>query len=733
MESRGETSRKRLLRWEIVDGVAHVILDHPTEPVNTISTALGEDIGALWPRLQEDPGVQAILLRSAKEGTFVAGADLKMLQGVRSAQEAEELGRWGQEMFGEIARSPKPVVAAIEGAALGGGLELALACTYRLASLSPKTKLGLPEVQLGLLPGAGGTQRLPRLVGIAQGLDLLLTGRQVDARRALRMGLVDEAVPAPLLLQVAQRRAKELGQGKASPMQRKQSLVQALRANTGDQLRTMALEENPVGRRVLFRQAEKQALKKSGGHYPAIPAILEAVRVGFEDGVEEGLAREAALFGELVVSDVSRRLVEIFFAQTALKRERGVDEADVQPRRVRHLGVVGAGLMGGGIAYVSAANAKIPVRFKERDDPSLGKGFAYVRGILDQRVRRRRLGDLDRDEVMERITGSTTYQGFGNMDLVVEAVFEDLELKHRVIREIEEATPDHCVLASNTSTLPIRRLAEGSSRPENLVGMHYFSPVHKMPLLEVIRGERTASWVVATAVAVGKAQGKTVIVVNDGPGFYTSRILAPFMMEAAWILSEGGDIEQIDAAMAEWGFPVGPITLLDEVGIDVGRNVTRTMVDAFGERMLPPDAFERVAADGRLGRKNQKGFYRYGGKSKKKEVDESVYDLLGGGRSRQRFPKEEIQQRLVLQMCNEAALCLQEGILRSARDGDIGAVFGLGFPPFRGGPFRWMDEVGATELVRRLRTFEDRFGPRFRPAQLLIDLEASGRRFHDHS
>lgn len=730
MESKAESTREyRLLRLEIVDGVAHVILDDPDEAVNTISTELGDDMQALWPRLQEDPGVQAILIRSGKPDGFVAGAKLDMLQGVRTAEEAAELSRWGQRMFDEIANSPKPVVAAIEGAALGGGLELALACSYRLASLSPRTKLGLPEVQLGLLPGSGGTQRLPRLVGIAQALDLILTGRQLDAKRALRMGLVDEAVPAPLLLQVAQRRAKELGQGTAPPQRRRKDLLQAVRAKTGDQLRTFALEENPVGRRILFRQAEKKALEKSGGHYPAIPAILDAVRVGVEEGMERGLATEAAWFGELVVSDVSRRLVEIFFAQTALKKERGVDEPDVQPRPVRNLGMVGAGLMGGGIAYVTAANAKIPVRFKERDDAGLGRGYAYVRGILEQRVKRRRITPLERDEVMERITGSTTYQGFGQMDLVVEAVFEDLALKHQVIREIEAATSDRCVLASNTSTLPIRRLAEASSRPENLVGMHYFSPVHRMPLLEVIRGEKTAPWVVATAVAVGKAQGKTVIVVNDGPGFYTSRILAPFMMEAAWILSEGGDIEQVDAALVEWGFPVGPITLLDEVGIDVGRNVTQTMVDAFGDRMLPPDAFERVVSDGRLGRKNKKGFYRYGGK--KKEVDETVYDLLGGGKHRKRFPKEEIQQRLVLQMCNEAALCLQERIVRSPRDGDVGAVFGLGFPPFRGGPFRWMDSVGASEVVRRLRTFEDRFGPRFRPAQLLVDMESGGKRFYE--
>lgn len=727
MESAAMESGFRYFRLERgSDGVAILTLDEPGEAVNTLSVEMGEEIRRVWPQLSNDPAVRAILIASGKPGTFVAGAKLEMLQ---AATTAEHLARIGQEMFDEIARSSKPVVAAIDGAALGGGLELALACTYRLASLSDQTRLGLPETQLGLIPGAGGTQRLPALVGIATALDLILTGKQLDAKRALRIGLVDEAVPQPLLLQVARERARELGAGKAPPAHGRTALLDRLRAGKADSqsLRTFALEENPVGRRILFRQAEKKALEKSRGHYPAIPAAIEAVRAGVEEGMERGLAKEAELFGALVTSDVSRRLVEIFFAQTALKKERGVDE-DVRPKEVRSVGMVGAGLMGGGIAYVTASNAKIPVRFKERDDQALGHGFSYVRGILEERVKRRRITSLQREEVMGRITGSVSYQGFRHLDLVVEAVFEDIDLKHRVIREIEAATRDDCVIASNTSTLPISRLAEGARRPQNVVGMHYFSPVHKMPLLEVIRGKQTEPWVVATAVALGKRQGKTVIVVRDGPGFYTSRILAPFMMEAAWLLSEGGDVLQIDEAMMEWGFPVGPITLLDEVGIDVGRKVTQTMVDAFGERMLPPDSFERVVSDGRLGRKNRKGFYRYDGK--KKGVDETVYDLLEGGRHRRKFPLEEIQERLSLQMCNEAALCLQEGILRSPRDGDIGAVFGLGFPPFRGGPFRWMDALGAGEVVRRLRTWEERLGPRFRPAQSLVDMAQGGRRFY---
>ncbi|HLV60362.1 MAG TPA: fatty acid oxidation complex subunit alpha FadJ [Fredinandcohnia sp.] len=715
----------RLLRVERLEGgVAHVVLDDPDEPVNTISEALGEEIQRLWPALQSDESVRAILISSGKRGSFVAGAKLEMIQKVRTAEEAEKLARFGQAMFDEIAASRKPVVVAIEGAALGGGLELALACHYRLASLSKATKLGLPETQLGLIPGAGGTQRLPRLVGIEKALDLILTGKQVDARRALKMGLVDEAVPEPLLLQVAIDRARALGEGRHPTKARRGGL----RPPSAERLRNLALEENPLGRRLLFNQARKQALQKSRGHYPAIPAAIEAVQVGIEQGMRRGLEKEAELFGQLAVSDVSRQLVRIFFAQTALKKETGVDDPAVRPREVKNIGMIGAGLMGGGIAYVSAAIAGIPVRFKERDDEALARGFAYVRRVLDDRVRRRRITHAEREEILHRVTGATRYEGFGNMDLVIEAVFEDLDLKHRVIRELEEVIPAHCIIASNTSTLPISRLAEASKRPENVVGMHYFSPVEKMPLLEVIRGKKTAPEVIATAVAVGKAQGKTVIVVDDGPGFYTSRILAPYMMEAAWLLAEGGDVEQIDRAMRDWGFPVGPFTLLDEVGIDVGQKVTQTMVSAFGDRMLPPEAFERVVADGRLGRKNKKGFYLYGGK--KKGVDPTVYDLLGEGRARKRFSPEEIQERLYLQMCNEAALCLQEGILRSPRDGDVGAIFGLGFPPFRGGPFRWMDTLGTQEVVRRLRIYEERIGHRFRPAQLLVDMAREGKSFY---
>ncbi|HWV38110.1 MAG TPA: fatty acid oxidation complex subunit alpha FadJ [Vulgatibacter sp.] len=709
------------------DGVAMITLDEQGAPVNTFSEGLGRHFGETFARLLADPKVHSMVVASGKKDNFIAGADIQMLQ---KTEDAAALARWGQSLLGDLAASHKPVVAAIDGVALGGGLEFVLACTYRIAADTPKTRLGLPETQLGLIPGAGGTQRLPRLIGAQAALDLVLTGRQVKPSRARKLGLVDEVVPAPLLLQVARKRAMELSSGRRPPAHGREALMTSLRKGKVDQkaMMALALEENAVGRRLLFRQAEKQAYKKSRGNYPAIPAAIEAMRIGLEQGMEKGLEKEAEFFGQLSKTDVSRQLIRLFFAQTALKKETGVPDGDVKPRPVHKVGMVGGGLMGGGIAYVTANTAKIPVRFQEVNEEGLGRAFAHVRGLLDQRVKRRSITRLDREAVMARITGGTRYQGFGGADVVIEAVFEDLELKREVLRRIEDVTPEHCVFASNTSTLPIARIAEGSRRPHNVVGMHYFSPVEKMPLLEVIRTRQTAPEVVATAVALGKAQGKTVIVVEDGPGFYTTRILSPYGSEAAWLLAEGGDVATIDRALVDWGFPVGPFMLLDEVGLDVAQKVSKTLLDAFGERALPPESLQKVIEDGRLGRKNGKGFYTYG--TKRKVVDESIYELLPGGQKRRSIPNDEIQQRLSLRLCNEAALCLQEGILRSPRDGDVGAVFGLGFPPFRGGPFRWMDSLGPTEVVRRLRGFEERHGVRFKPAQLLVDMAQKGERFY---
>jgi 3-hydroxyacyl-CoA dehydrogenase/enoyl-CoA hydratase/3-hydroxybutyryl-CoA epimerase len=717
-----------------LDGIAVVTFDVPGEPVNTLSPEAGNAFADLMNDLSARPEVKGAVFISGKPDAFIAGAKIEMLQQVKSAAEGESLSRSGQDGLHHLEQLRFPVVAAIHGACLGGGLEWALACTYRIASDSPRTTLGLPEVQLGLIPGAGGTQRLPRLIGAQAALDLILAGKQVKASKALKLGVVDEVVPQAILESIAVQRARELSEGKLKPdrkvvglrgLARTRKPAKWLRKLISSQTWTeAALEENPLGQRVLFGQAKKQLLKKTGGHYPAPERALEAIRIGYEKGIKEGYAVEARAFGELTVDETSKRLIEIFFATTALKKDNGTGRADIKPQPVQKIGVLGAGLMGAGIAFVSADKG-YDVRLKDRDHASVGRGLASVRQLFDEKVKRRSLTPIERDQKMAKVSATTDASGFANADLIVEAVFEDLNIKKKVRDEIESLGNERQIFASNTSSIPITNIAEGAKRPERILGMHYFSPVNKMPLLEVIVTKKTLPEVTAAAVAVGKRQGKTVIVVNDGVGFYTSRILAPYMHEAANVLVEGGFVEEVDRALVNFGFPVGPITLLDEVGIDVGAKVGHIMVDAFGERMGSPGALEKMVSDGRLGRKAKKGFYRYdeSGKKLKGEhaVDETVYDLLPGGRERKKFDLHQIAERITLQMVNEAVLCLQEGVLRSPRDGDIGAIFGLGFPPFRGGPFRYIDVTGPSVVLAKLESLAAKHGKRFAPAPLLAE------------
>jgi len=717
-------------------GVATVFMDVPGEPVNTLRPDFEEELSSVLSRLDGDPQVKAIVFASGKPDGFIVGADVSMFARIRTQAEATALSRGGQqamERLEELSRR-KPVVAAIHGPALGGGLEVALACSSRIATDDRRTQLGQPEVQLGVIPGAGGTQRLPRLIGIAQALDLILTGKSVRAAKARKLGLVDEVVPKAILLDVARKRALDLASGRPPPKRSPLSggLPRFLRdVARPEVLQEVALEDNPIGRRFLFREARKSLLKKTRGHYPAPEKALEAVRIGIEEGAEAGYRAEAERFGELVVGDVARHLVEIFFATQELKKDTGVDDPSVKPARVEKVGMLGAGLMGAGIAYVTA-EAGIPVRLKDRDDASLGRGLRQIGGILEERVERKRLTSREREEKLALVSGTTgaDYSGFKTCDVVIEAVFEDLGVKQTALKEIEREAPS-AIFASNTSSIPIGSIAGAAQRPEKVIGMHFFSPVDKMPLLEVIRAKATDAQTVATVVGLGKRIGKTVIVVNDGPGFYTSRILGPYLNEASYLLLEGAAVDEIDSALVDFGFPVGPLQLLDEVGIDVGSKVAHIMQGAFGDRMKPPEGFERIAASGRLGRKSKKGFYKYeDAKKGSKEVDESVYELLPGGDRRGTIPREEIAERCVLSMVNEAAYCLGEGILRSARDGDVGAIFGLGWPPFRGGPFRYADSLGTSHLVERLAAYQARFGTRFQPAPLLAEMARTGRKFH---
>lgn len=720
------------LRTEIIGGIAVITIDLPGESVNKFNRAVKDEFVALFDRLERDLNVRAAVLISGKKDSFIAGADIEEFLQIKTVDEAQRLSHEGQLLLDSISEQRTPLVVAIHGACMGGALELSLAADYRIATDHPKTVLALPEVQIGLIPGAGGTQRLPRLIGVRAALDMILTGKNVRAKKAMQIGLVDELVHPSILRRIAIQRANEIAEGTRKHERHKGGVTGFL------------LDENPAGRRVVLKKAREETMKKTRGNYPAPLAAIDAVAAGFSGGSSHGYREESRLFGEMAMTNVSRQLISIFFATTALKKDPGVEVPEGWPAPesmpIEKLGIIGAGFMGAGIASVAIQQGTL-VRMKDADHGRVAKGFAAVRDVVRERLTKRQITKVQYSDTMSLLGGTVDYTGFGNVDLVIEAVFEDINVKHEVLREVEAELKPSAIFASNTSTIPITQIASVAERPDRVIGMHFFSPVHKMPLLEVITSPSTDMDVTATVVAYGKKLGKTVIVVKDGPGFYVNRILTPYINEAGRLLDQGASIDAIDNALLDFGFPVGPITLIDEVGLDVGSKAGKIMYEAFGERFAPPSSMQAVVAAGRLGRKARKGFYLYDEEGKKGEVDASVYSLLAPGArettsttnqtgTRAQIPAAEIQQRTILPMLNEAARCLAEGVIRSPRDGDIGAVFGFGFPPFRGGPFRYMDLIGVAEVVRQLQELNDRFPGRFEPAELLVTMARRGDWFH---
>jgi 3-hydroxyacyl-CoA dehydrogenase / enoyl-CoA hydratase / 3-hydroxybutyryl-CoA epimerase len=711
------------------DGILVITLNQP-DAVNKVDRVLGDELEAVLQKLERDTSLRGMVITSGKPDIFIAGADIEQFLHFRIEQDAEHASRYGQRLLNLVEGARVPIVAAIHGACLGGGLELALACRYRVCSDHAKTVFALPEVQLGLIPGMGGTQRLPRLIGVRNALDMILTGKNVRAKKAIQMGLVDEMVHPAILLQIAVSRATALSDRTLKP-----------RRTVAKGFAGAALDGNPIGRTVVYKKAREGVIEKTHGHYPAPLAAIDVVKYGLANGMEKGLQEEARVFGQMALTPQSRELVFLFFATTSLKKDMGVPEPPPAPtpRPVDKVAILGAGFMGAGITSVAVQQGTL-VRLKDTDAARVGKGLAAVRDVLAERLDRRQITRQQFDDMMTLAGGTTQYTGFGNVDVVIEAVFEDLAVKHSVLQVVEQLVPPEAVIASNTSTIPIAEIAGGLRRPERVLGMHFFSPVHKMPLLEVIVTPQTARDATVTAVAYGRKLGKTVIVVNDGPGFYTTRILAAYLNEAGRMLDEGVGVDAIDAALTDFGFPVGPITLMDEVGLDVGGKVGAVMAKAFGARMEPGAGMRRVVEAGRTGRKGRSGFYLYDPQGKKGGVDPSVYDLIHEG-DRRMAPKgpmgpvvgienKEIAERCVLAMVNEAAHCLEQRILRSARDGDIGAVFGLGFPPFYGGPFRYIDGVGVDVILNRLDALEGRFPGRFTPAPLLVEMARARTRFY---
>ncbi|WP_315710083.1 fatty acid oxidation complex subunit alpha FadJ [Brenneria uluponensis] len=690
------------------DNIGIITMDVAGEKVNTLKAQFARQIMAVLTQAQQHAALRGVIFVSAKADSFIVGADITMLDNCTDAKQAEALARTGQETLAYIAGLPFPVVAAIHGACLGGGLELALACDYRVCTTEDKTVLGLPEVQLGLLPGSGGTQRLPRLIGVDKALDLMLTGKHVRSQQALRLGLVDDAVPYSILLETAEAMIRQ-GKRTSSPVNWR-----------------IGFMHSRLIRSLLFRVVKQKTQARTQGHYPATGKIIQVVRDGLEKGEAEGYLAEARAFGKLVMSPESIALRGLFFTATALKK---TSEAGGEARVIHRVAVLGGGLMGGGIASVTAIRGGLPVRIKDIQEKGVNRALKHHWQKLEKQLTHRRITHIEQQRQMSLMTGSTDYRGFEQIDIVIEAVFEDLALKQQMVSEVEQFASPDTIFASNTSSLPIHQIAAKASRPAQVIGLHYFSPVEKMPLVEVIPHTGTSAETIATTVALVKKQGKTAIVVADRAGFYVNRILAPYLDEAARCLLEGEPVDTIDQALVRFGFPVGPFTLLDEVGIDVAIKIAPILTRELGERFSVPPALKVIASDDRQGRKNARGFYRYGHQQhiwqrSKKDVDNTVYPLLGV------TPKAHLDSALMAQRCvmlllNEAARCLDEGIIRSAREGDIGAVLGIGFPPFLGGPFRYIDHLGSDTVVKTLQVLQQQYGDRFAPCRALLSRSES--------
>jgi len=676
--------------------------------MNVLTDAATRELDKMADTLLADDEIKAVVL-IGKPNNFLAGADIGMIQTVTSEDDAYQISRELQTILLKFENLSSPVIAAIHGPCLGGGLEVAMACHYRIATTSPKTVLGLPEVKLGLLPGGGGTQRLPRLIPLDKAMDGILTGKNFRPEQAKALGLVDEAVPEAYLKEIAIQRARAVARGEMVIKPKLPALPP------------------PKMLTALYEQAKEMVAKQSRGVYPAPMEILESVYKGLSEGIDAGYEEEARRFGKLVVSKEAAALTHVFFVDTAAKSDRGVGK-DIKSRPLRKIGVLGAGIMGAGIAAIKADQGYL-VRLKDTSMEAAGKGLQAAGKVLSGKWLRRPRGEYEYRRRFDLISATEGYTGFKTVDMVIEAVFEDVELKHNVIREVEPILPEHAIFASNTSAIPITRLAQASQRPDQFIGMHYFSPVHRMPLVEIIATKDTSPETTATAWEICKKCGKTPIIVNDGVGFYTTRVISRYIQEGMLMLDEGAKIEDVDKAAMSMGFPVGPITVSDEVGLDTGYKVGKILAEIFAGRVEGATIDRKLVEDGRFGRKNEKGFYEYRN-GKKLGPDPSAYDFTAAGRQRIDMSREEIVERLLLAFCNEAAVCLEENILRSPRDGDVGGILGIGFPPNLGGPFFYMDHRGIADVVQSLEGLEEKFGSRFSAPQVLRDMAKEGRLFY---
>lgn len=691
------------------DGICLVTFDRPGSSANVFDLRTLDELAQELEFIERQTELKGVIFVSAKRSIFIAGADLNAIRKVASVEDARNYIERGQAVMNRIAALRIPTVAAIHGAAVGGGYELCLACDYRVASPDHSTKIGLPETKIGLLPGWGGSTRLPRLIGLPKALDIILGGKTVPAKLALKLGMVDELAPAEYLVQAALRKIQ---QGKPCPADH-------------------WLVNNRLVASVVAPKVRKQLWKRTRGHYPATMKALDVVTRGISRSMESSLALERDGIIELMQTEVCRNLIDIFFLQerAAKKTVPGLlPDPDLKP--VAHTAVIGAGVMGAGIAQWISAR-KLPVILRDINTEQVARGMAGIARLYRDGVRHHIFTEHEARAGMDHVHPAPTEVPLRHVDLVIEAAVESLELKKKIFQRLDELASPEAVLATNTSALPISEMAAATRHPERVVGLHFFNPVHRMPLVEVIAARQTAPEVLQRAVKFAQQIGKLPVVVKDSPGFLVNRILMPYLVEAGNLFEAGARMEDLDEVMLDFGMPMGPMRLLDEVGLDVALHVADTLAAHFSDRMIVPNCLRQMTAAGLLGRKSGAGFYLH---EKSKEAtpnpQTSAYVLHQKAGA---IGREELQERMVFLMLNEAVRCLEEQVVTDPGDVDFAMIMGAGFAPFRGGPLRHLDTVGAARLVGAMDHLVASGTAHFKPCKLLAEMAEKNEKFYSNT
>jgi 3-hydroxyacyl-CoA dehydrogenase/enoyl-CoA hydratase/3-hydroxybutyryl-CoA epimerase/enoyl-CoA isomerase len=701
----------------IEDGIAELNFNLDGESVNKFNRVTLEDLKAATAAIKGNSDVKGVLVTSGKD-CFIVGADITEFGDAFKLPE-EEIVDWilsGNEIFNAIEDLPVPTLTSINGIALGGGFEMCLSTDFRV--MSEKAKVGLPEVKLGLMPGFGGTVRLSRVIGADNAIEWICMGAENRADKALKMGAVDAVVAPEALREQSIAMLKSAIAGELN--------YEARRAvKTGKGLL------NSMESMMVFETAKGFVKGQTKGHYPAPIEAIKVMQKHHNLTRDKALAVEAKGFAKLAKTTESQALIGLFNNDQLLKKK--AKEYDAIAKPTNKAAVLGAGIMGGGIAYISALKGT-PILMKDIAEAGIELGLTEANKLLSKRVERKKMKPLQMGEALNRIRPTLSYAEFGDVDVVVEAVVENPKVKGIVLAEVEQHVGENAIIASNTSTISIDFLAKSVKRPENFLGMHFFNPVHMMPLVEIIRGEKTSEEAVATTVAYAKKMGKTPVVVNDCPGFLVNRVLFPYFGGFAGLLKDGADFRQVDKVMEKFGFPMGPAYLMDVVGIDTGKHANDVMAEGFPERMKADftSAMDVLYENGFYGQKNNKGFYTYVEDKKgkpKKVFDESILELLAPvlGEARE-FDAEEIIARCMIPMCNEVVRCLEEGIVDTAAEADMALVFGVGFPPFRGGALRYIDTVGLANFVELADKYKD-ISPLYHVTDKMREMAANGESY----